>query len=153
DHHCIIYISKVNLCSRAPDAIHKEALVLLMENAGIEVHDTFELTEGTGSSQDDPVLINDENGEGALKKQKLALQGTTWVIGAYLDRLVLEKDKEKADMYHLRYIPTLLSHDKNVMLTIFHGGLAFRASEHPYLASFVQVLCSTYTPPTCYVLM
>ncbi|KAL7281205.1 hypothetical protein ACG7TL_004513 [Trametes sanguinea] len=139
DRRCVIHISKADLCPRAPEAIRKEALILLMENAGIEARVEVEPSDVAGSSQDDPVLIDVENGDSAPKKRKLVLHGTTQTISGYLDRPVSEKEKEKADMYLLRFL--------------VHGGIAFRASEHPYLSSFARTLRSTYTPPTRYVLM
>ncbi|KAL7284481.1 hypothetical protein ACG7TL_001772 [Trametes sanguinea] len=124
------HLAKLELCPNAPEAVRKEAL---MQNAGLEApSDNPDLA---GSSQDNPIDLNEAGNEGVPKKRRLGGQSA---IAGYMDRTMSQKEKETADIYLLRFL--------------VHAGIAFRASEHPYLEAWAHVLRSTYNLPSRYVL-
>ncbi|CDO74562.1 hypothetical protein BN946_scf184931.g1 [Trametes cinnabarina] len=104
-----------------------------MQNAGLEA--PSDNPDSAGSSQDNPIDLDEAGNEGVPKKRRLGGQSA---IAGYMDRAMSQKEKETADIYLLRFL--------------VHAGIAFRASEHPYLEAWAHVLRSTYNLPSRYVL-
>ena len=103
DRHCIVHLSKVDLCPHTPAEVRKEAIILLAAQAG-EIAPISEsathasLKSSATGSQGTPIDVDDQESR-PTKKQKMQSSITTFV-----DQAMGTELKKTADYYLLRCV-------------------------------------------------